>query len=366
MSSRFRAARHGVLLLAAATALLVAAPPALAASSGEYVGGVEGANVRIEGQANEVPTSLLRLKLDNDGTQLLTYCVELDVDARLGARMIESEWAAYPDGAEVFTAQPDKVLWILHHSYPNTALSELDAVLGTTLTEKEAIAGTQAAIWAFSNAAKLSPDQGNITKLYEYLTGEVNTGVGEQPPVSLSLTPEAVRDVPAGAKAGPFTVNTTGTLEGLTVEGPDGVEIVGGGSDQEIQPLDKDIFSVTEFWLSPPAGGAAGEGTVRATAQATVEAGRLFVGETNDKNPTQTLITAASTQTEVTAQATVNWVAQAVPAMPAPAAPAPQARAALADTGASVPQLVGLGVLLIGAGTWALLLRRRPNRSDRP
>lgn len=144
MSSRYNAARLGALLLAAATALLVAAPSALAATTGEYVGGVEpGDRVRIDGQ--ETTTSLHGLKLD-DETVLKTYCVELDVNARQGARMIESPWSAYPDKTEVFTAKPDKVLWILHHSYPNTELSALGEEIGVELTAGEAIAGTQAAI----------------------------------------------------------------------------------------------------------------------------------------------------------------------------------------------------------------------------
>ena len=394
MSSRFKAARLGALLLPVATTLLVAAPPALAATSGEYVGGVDGDGVRIVGHANPVPTSLFSLKLDNDDTQLMTYCVELDVDARLGARMIESPWSAYPDKAEVFAAAPDKVLWILHHSYPSIDLTALSETIKAELTEREAIAGTQAAIWHFSNDATLDADNPeDIRKLYDYLTGEANTGIGEQPPVSLSLTPETVSDVEAGVKAGPFTVDSTAADVQLTVEGPDGVQLVDGSGQQvepldkdifgmPVQPLDKDIFSVQEFWLTAPSGGAAGEAIIRATALATVELGRLFVGEDNDENPTQTLIVASSTPTEATAEARASWIA--APAPPAstttpPAqtttqvvapttdetttAPAPQPRAALPVTGASVLPILAVGVLLIGAGAGVLLLQRKLRRT---
>lgn len=362
MSSRYRAARLGALLLTAATALLVAAPPAIAGTSGEYVGGVDGDSVRIGGQA--VPTSLLRLRLDNDAKELLTYCVELDVDARPGARMIESEWSAYPDRAEVFAGQPDKVLWILHNSYPNIDLAELGAMVGADLSQGEAIAGTQAAIWYFSNDVKIDGDNpADVSKLFAYLTGEANTGVGEQPPVSLSITPDTVTDVAPGQKAGPFTVTTTAGEVALTVEGPAGIQIV-DGTGQQVQPMDKDIFSVNEFWLTAPTAGAAGEAVIRATALATVETGRLFVGEDNDVNPTQTLIAASSTQTEAAAEAHASWLAapSASTDQPAAAAPAPQPRAALASTGASPLPLLGIGVLLVGAGAGAMLWQRRMAR----
>jgi TQXA domain-containing protein len=396
MTSRFKAARSGALLLAVATALLVAAPPALAATSGEYVGGVDGESVRIGGHPNPIPTSLLRLKLDTDGQELLTYCVDLDVTARLGARMIEAPWSAYPDKAETFVAQPDKVLWVLHHSYPHITLADLSNAAGVELSERQAIAGTQAAIWHFSNDAILDADNPEaVGRLYKYLTDEaLNTGIAEQPPVSLSLTPELVENVEAGQKAGAFMVNSTADDVQLTVEGPDGVEIVNGVGD--IQPFDKDIFSVNEFWLSPPSGDVAGEATVRATAQATVEVGRLFVGE-DENNPTQSAIAASSIETAATAEARANWIAgplsppssstttttttttttsskpaasttaaAVLPKSTAPtttASPVPQARG-LPLTGASVLPILGVGALLVAAGVAALLLQRRLRRTN--
>lgn len=408
MSSRFKAARSGALLLAVATALLVAAPPALAASSGEYVGGVYGESVRIGGHTNPIPTSLLKLQLDNDGNELLTYCVDLDVTARLGARMIEAPWSAYPDSAGIFAATPDKVLWVLHHSYPHIELADLSKAAGVELSAPQAIAGTQAAIWHYSNGVDLDANNPEaIGQLYKYLTDEtVNTGMAAQPPVSLSLTPEQMEDVEAGQKAGSFVVDSTASGMELTVEGPDGVKIVNSVGDDlqpldrdifSIQPFDRDIFSVNEFWLSPPAGGAAGEAVVRATARATVEVGRLFVGE-DENNPTQSTIVASSTETTVTAQARANWLAgplslpsssttttttttttngkpassttnaaamsnSVAPTPTTAATPVPQARA-LPLTGASIWPILGVGVLLITAGVGALLWQRRLRRAN--
>jgi TQXA domain-containing protein len=388
MSSRFKAARFRALLLAAATALLVAAPPALAATSGKYIGGVEdGEKVQLRGFDHKTSTQLLGLELDN-GTLLETYCVELDVTARHGAQMIESPWSAYPDQAEIFAAKPDKVLWILHHSYPNVEVDELGQTVGVELSQAEAIAGTQAAIWHFSNDAELA-DEGNgadVVALYDYLTGEANTGIGEQPPVSLSLTPELIDDVEAGTNAGPFTLDTTADSVELTVEGPEGVQIVDGSGQPiaPVSPMDKDIFSVTEFWLSPPADGAAGEATVHAEGEATVEKGRLFVGADNEANPTQTLIVATSTKTKASAEAAARWL-EAPTSSPTttptettpptetttttsettapPSTTTPPPSSDLPVTGASVLPVLGLGLLLIAAGVGALVLQRRLRRS---
>jgi TQXA domain-containing protein len=407
MSSRFKAARSGALLLAVATALLVAAPPALAATAGEYVGGVDGESVRIGGHTDPIPTSLLRLSLDNDGQELLTYCVDLDVSARLGARMTEAPWSAYPDKAETFAAQPDKVLWVLHHSYPNVGLADLSNAAGVELSERQAIAGTQAAIWHFSNDAVLDGDNPEaIQRLYKYLTdAAINTGIGDQPPASLSLTPELVENVDAGQTAGSFMVDSTAGDVQLTVEGPDGVEIVNSVGDTiqpldrdifSVQPFDRDIFSVNEFWLSPPTDGKAGEAIVRATAQATVEVGRLFVGE-DENNPTQSAIAASSIETTATAEARASWIggplsppssstttatptttttsskpststttAAVMPISVAPTttvSPAPQARG-LPLTGASVLPILAVGALLVAAGVGALLLQRKLRRTN--
>jgi TQXA domain-containing protein len=400
MPSRFTAARLGALLLATATTLLVTAPAGSAATKGEYVGLTPGDNIKIE-EHGSVPTSLFQLDLDNTDETLNTYCVELDVNARHGARMIESPWSDYPDRAEVFAAQPDKVLWVLHHSYPNVDLATLGSTVEAELTEREAIAGTQAAIWYFSNDAKLAADNNeDVKKLFEYLTGTQNEGIGQQPPASLTLEPSSA-EATAGEPAGPFTLTSTADQVELTVEGPDGVEIV-DSSGNPIEPLDKDIFGtqdkdifstkdirvqdkdifgVTEFWLSAPSGGEAAEATVSATALATVELGRLFVGEDNDQNPTQTMIVASSTPTEATAEASASWTAAppkdtttnqpaptttdaaAAPTIPtSPSAPAPQPRGSLPVTGASVLPVFGFGLLLLGAGGGALLLHRRLRR----
>ena len=52
------------------------------------------------------------------------------------------------------------------------------------------------------------------------------------------------------------------------------------------------IKNGTELFLDVPAGTDDGDGKFELTASATVDTGRLFVGENYDENPTQSLIVA--------------------------------------------------------------------------
>ena len=381
MVFRYQAARCAALVLSAATALLVTALPAAAGTTGEFIGGTdEGTTVRIDG--HQTHTALLGLKLEDD-TLLKTYCVELDVRAQNHAKLAESPWSEYPDAGEQFNVHPEKVLWILHNSYPNVGLDALGDKVGVDLDKAEAIAGTQAAIWHLSNGADLD-EEGNaadIRALYDYLTGSANTGIGEQPAVSLSITPKTGTEAEVGEAAGPFTVETTASDVELAVEGPDGVAVV----DEHGAPLSH-AADGTKFWLSAPSGEATGEATVRATARAEVEKGRLFVGVDNEESPTQTLIVAASTRTAAKAEAGAKWVSgtppttttsettttttttevtesttpppTTVPPTTVPPTTVPPQGGSLPSTGASVLPVLGLALLLLGAGIGALLLQR--------
>src|SRR5215211_516543 len=131
MGLRYRVARYAALLLTAAMTMLVTGLPAAAGTTGEFISTtVAGAAVKIDGQSTR--TSLLGLRLE-DGKALDTYCVELDVNGRVGARLAESPWSEYPDAGEQFNAHPEMVLWILHNSYPNVGVDALNEKLGTSL-----------------------------------------------------------------------------------------------------------------------------------------------------------------------------------------------------------------------------------------
>ncbi|MCP2258070.1 TQXA domain-containing protein [Streptoalloteichus tenebrarius] len=400
MASRLHPARLGAAFLGTAVALLASALPASAEATGEVAldPNAGGEHVRMNGKPE--PTSLIGLRL-SDGRLLKTYCVELTEPARNGFPMKEAHWDEYPDGSKSFKSQPDKVLWILNHSYPNVDTDALGKVIeAKDLTPSEAIAGTQAAIWHFSNGAKLD-EQGNdddVKKLYKYLTGEKNVGQKTQPPVSLKLSPEKAEGAP-GDKIGPFTVDTTASEAKLSVKKStaDGVQVV----TAEGKPVTSAKGGDKVFVQVPAdAKGGTGEATVQAEAEATVEKGRLFVGSDRNKR-TQTLITAESMKTSVKAHAEAAWKKKttpssssgattpsnpggpttsvstsasqppsSVPVTPAPVTSTTQAQPVpasnndnLANTGASVLGAIGVGIVLVGGGATALILQRRRKKA---
>jgi len=406
MASRYHPVRFGALVLAAAAALLVSASPAVAQTTGTFIGDVEpgeGFNVKADGGGTREVWAAL-LGIDTDGNlataELRTYCVEIDVQARAEADMVEAPWSEFPGDTSV--AKPDKVLWILHNSYPSVSVDDLKAASGVDgLTNREAITGTQAAIWHFANGAELADNNDDdIIALYDYLTGDANVGLEEREPVSLSLTPEDIADLDAGTRAGPFTVQTTADVATLSVDGPDGVKVVDeAGNDLE------SVANGGTFWLTAPDGGIAGEATVKAVAEEPhVAKGRLFVGaaaqdnQAQDNQPlgfsnsgpglfsdekrtparTQTLVVADSTKSTARDEAAANWLATPPPTTtttttpPAPTtttvAPTtvpPVQGGGLPNTGASVMTALVVGVILLGVGGGILLLvqRRRGSAS---
>ncbi|ASO17830.1 TQXA domain-containing protein/LPXTG-motif cell wall-anchored protein [Actinoalloteichus hoggarensis] len=415
MGIRMRVAQAGAALLGAAAILATTALPAFAATRGELLPAPNpdpdrGTRVSLEEGGDQV-TRLLSLGLD-DGTVLRTYCVELTVGARTGAPMIEVPWDQYPtvDGA-TFDENRENVLWILQHSFPSVAVDALNEELGTDLDQQEAIGGTQAAIWHYSNGAQLDDDNADdVIALFDYLTGDENVGIGEQPSPTLQFAPAEVQGE-AGGLVGPFSLETTADTVELAVDAPEGVQLVSKNGDAEpVAILDGDVSTADlgELFLDVPADVAEGSATITAHATATVNAGRLFIGDESAnwsgvrhetarrEMRTQSLIVAESKPTALDSQATASWVEGAPPtettppegtttpptpteSTPTPSEPAPSTTTPpttetdvedvneqddLADTGASIWLPVIIGVVLIGGGAGALLMMRRKKTGE--
>ncbi|MFC4562890.1 thioester domain-containing protein [Nocardiopsis mangrovi] len=366
---------------AASLAFGFSAAPALAdGARGSYTGNaLDGITVKTD-QGN-VGTTLFNLTLE-DGTVLQTYCIDFETSIRRDADYQEDDWANYPGQGDF--SEPAKVHWILQNSFPRLSVADLAEASGVEgLNDKQALAGTQAAIWHFSNGIELSDgNDGNVAALYEYLTtnAEDLPQTGE-PDVSLRITPGSAEGT-AGSTIGEFTVETSADSVPLTIDAPEGVELVDLESGE---PIDT-ASNGTTFGFEVPEGTEPGEASVSSSVSTEVHAGRLFQG-VEGQDPTQTLITAEGGEAEVDAGATVTWTEGEAP-QPSPSpseeapspeptpseeAPSPSPSPSTPDerptppssgddlplTGAAIGGLVAAGVAALGAGGAAMYFSRK-------
>lgn len=391
-------ARVGSLIAGVSVAALLGGVPASAdAVKATFTGhNASGHRVNLGGNYANMATTLFELKVADTGS-VNAYCVEIDVRVDPSRPTFEQPWDAFPNPESPFHENRNDISWVLHHGYPANDLSALEqtltengASLHDGLSKKEAIAGTQAAVWHYSDVKDLdrkNPVPGNaqagddVLALYDYLTGEANEGIGEEPTPALEVSPKE-KAGKAGDRIGPFTVSTTGDITGLTAELPGGVTLTDADGTELAA---SDITNGTEVYVDVPADAADGGGSFGLEASAHLATGRLFVSEDYEKKPAQSLIVAQSDTATLTTSASVSWEAASQPTTPpaettttpappttsAPAGGAPTTQAPvspqansgeLAQTGFSplTPLLIGAGLIVVGAGA-VLLQRRRKN-----
>lgn len=260
-----------------------------------------GSGVKILNGPNPGNTAagLFELEVEGGGT-LKTYCIDVGRGTVAGAKYREASW----DESTLHNNEnAGKILWILKNSYPQVNdLTALATKAGAErLTEKTAAAGTQIAIWHFSDDAKVDADDDNADKLAEYLIESAENLA--EPKASLTLEPPAVSGK-AGEKLGPVTVNTNAQ----TVNVAPGAEAANAG----VTVVDKDGNAVTtakqgdQLFFDVPKGTEPGTASLTAQANTEVAVGRAFTS-VNPKNPSQTQILAGSSSSSVTATATANW-----------------------------------------------------------
>ncbi|QKV78199.1 Cys-Gln thioester bond-forming surface protein [Amycolatopsis sp. Hca4] len=382
MQVRSALVRGGIAVLAAAAAVMVSAPSALAddgAARGRVVedAGTVGYRINLEGGGDYI-AKLFGFKL-SDGKTLKLYCVQITVGMRTDVDMVETPWNKYPAADSPFNKNSDKINWVLHHGYPGVKLDAIEAALAKQgvkvhdgVSEREAIAATQAAVWHFSDGVNLNltkplaennPAEANadVAALYSYLVGDQNKGIGEQPKPTLNIAGPKTEGK-AGTKIGPFQVATSGDITSLTTELPDGVKV----TDADGKELKTgDVKDGSKLFVDVPAGAKPGNGSFSLKASGELDTGRLFVAENYAKKPAQSLIVADSEKTQVAAKATASWTeAGAVPST-APSTPggAPSGGGELANTGVDAAVPFGIGGLLLGGGALMLLVNRRRSRA---
>ncbi|AUY49534.1 Cys-Gln thioester bond-forming surface protein [Streptomyces sp. CB01881] len=265
--------------------------------------------VIVDGQG--VQGGLFTLKTENGEIQ--TYCIDFGhpVNTNAGVKYQESDWKSSSLGGKDKAPAAAKIRWILENSYPQvTDLVKLakDAGVQGELTKEDAAAGTQAAIWKFSDDKNAVPTDPQAKQLRDYLVSDKNKGIAAEPKPSLSLTPDAVAGKP-GNKLGPFTVNSSASEVKLSVAGDaaDKVKLV----DKDGKPvtgLTGPIAKDTQVFLDVPAGTPDGAATVTANADTVVPSGRVFLskGYTAAEH-SQTMILAGSTKLSVKDAAKAAW-----------------------------------------------------------
>lgn len=255
----------------------------------------------------EVGAGLFEMAVDNGGS-IQTYCIDLHNPTQSKARYEEKPWS---QTSLANNREAGKINWILQNSYPQVNdLAELASKAGSgALTEQTAAAGTQVAIWRFSDGAKVDAVDPAAEKLADYL--EKSARNLAEPKASLSLEPSAVSGK-AGERLGPVKVRTNAESVTLTP----GTEAAGSGV-KLVDKSGKTITSATnggEVYVDVSSDAADGSATLTAQAATKVPVGRAFSSDTKS----QTQILAGSSESTVSASATANWAEKgAVPAVTA-------------------------------------------------
>ncbi|MEU2164197.1 TQXA domain-containing protein [Streptomyces sp. NPDC019208] len=259
------------------------------------------------GQRHELPAGLFEMTVDGGG-RLKTYCIDIHNPTQEQAKYLETPWEQTSLGAN---GGAGKIRWILQHSYPQvddlTALAER---AGTgPLTERTAAAGTQVAIWRYSDGAEVEARDPAAEQLADWLEKKARN-VGE-PRASLSLEPNAVSGK-AGGRLGPITVRTD--ADRVTVTPP--ADSAASGvivTDQAGRPVTTAVDG-SRLYFDVPAGATDGTAALSLQATTNVPVGRAFSGVTKS----QTQILAGSSRSTVSATAAATWAKKgAIPALTA-------------------------------------------------
>lgn len=300
-----------VLLAAGVTA---AAGPAAADDEPTRQGGatatLEGlrtygqAVVHEDGEELTTGAGLFEMAVDGGGT-LQTYGTDVDNPTQQQARYGETDWnrTSLHDNRHA-----GKILWILRHSYPQ--VNDLQALAKSSrsgkLSPRTAAAGTQVAIWRYSDAAgdvEVNAVDPAAEKLADHLQREARTA--REPRASLSLDPADVSGA-AGGRLGPVTVRT-GAPSVALASGPDS-----GYASQDVRVVGRNGKPVTSardgarLYLEVPEKNKAGAASLTVQAATKVPVGRAFTGVGGHAR-SQTQILAGSSQSTVSATATVSW-----------------------------------------------------------
>ncbi|MFK4064724.1 Cys-Gln thioester bond-forming surface protein [Streptomyces sp. NPDC029674] len=314
------AARFAAVTVAAGLAVaggVTVAGPAAAEEAPQHRGGAiatlgglqtyDQAVIRDNGSSQQVPAGLFEMSVEGGGT-LQTYCIDILNPTQKDAKYQETPWSGTSLNGN---RDAGKIRWILQHSYPQVNdLAALARKAGVrSLTEQTAAAGTQVAIWRYSDGAEVDAVAPEAEKLADYLYKSARGSA--EPKASLTLEPPAVSGR-AGERLGPVTVRTDAESVTVTQTGDsaaNGVKIVAKNGKAL-----KTAGDGSHLYFDVPKDALDGSAALSVQASTTVPVGRAFASETRS----QTQILAGSSESTVSATATADWAAKgALPALSA-------------------------------------------------
>ncbi|WP_103502857.1 MULTISPECIES: thioester domain-containing protein [Streptomyces] len=260
---------------------------------------------RSNGSKADYRAGLFSMDVHGGGT-VKTYCIDFGTPAQNEHAYQETGW----DSSSLANkpVEAGKIHWILQNSYPQVDdLAALAEQAGAnTLTAEQAAAGTQAAIWYFSDKVEASPKSDDAKKLAEWLRAEAQE-IPEPEVPSLALGPNQVGGT-AGEKLGPVTVSTNSDSVVVSADGEaaaQGVTVVDGQGNliSDSTP----VANGTELFFDVPADAADGSASFTASVTTPVSVGRAFTGVSTR---TQTMILAGSTDSSVSVDASAQWASE--------------------------------------------------------
>lgn len=281
---------------------------------------------------------LINLAIDGGGS-VITYCIDLGTQTWPGVTYTEADWS------EGSVPNLGTVTWVLRHGYPTVSTDNLLAAINltlepdlATLSADDAAAGTQAAVWHFTDSSNLAgSNTAGVVAVYEYLITNA-TSAGEPAP-TLTIDPVSKAGT-VGQLIGPFVVTTSAATVGLTVTGATITDAVG-------TPLSS-VAAGGSFYIKLDVEGSA---TVTATATATLSSGRVFI--TTETSPRQKLITASTTRAITTA------TAEAVASIDKPVTSVTEVESEAPVTGSASNAFLATGACLMALGVITIIATRR-------
>ena len=277
-----------------------------------------GGHIQMKGDGEDGSNAaLIGLSTPGSSHDLWTYCIQKTVELVPTETYDEHAWSEERERTGIDQPHLEGIKWILNNSYPQLNLGQLEKASGIdALSDDEAVEGTQAAIWNYSDASgntTLDADKESDAKviaLYNYLvsTAKNHMNDSDQPHASLTVTPGQQSPVAPGAKVA-FTLgstNTSGSFISVTLADADktGAKLVDSSGKAIARNA---MFKPGDVvYVQVPSSVPAGDVKLVASGTVTgIETGRVFVSA--DGKASQNLILAQAQSTPVSATAGLQW-----------------------------------------------------------